>query len=83
MKTVFIFDQLGLEPIKFFVVEGNYTSLDQIYINSSDDKDKVEKLFSILDYDEHGNCKVKLLDKFPVEQFNSKEDKVVVVGFLP
>lgn len=83
MKTVFIFDQQGLEPMQFFVVEGDYTHLDNIYINSEDDENKIDELYNILYYDEHGKFKVNLLDKFPVEQFNSQEDKVVVVGFLP
>lgn len=83
MKTVFIFDQQGLEPMKFFVVEGDYTHLNNIYINSEDDENKIDELYNILYYDEHGKFKVNLLDKFPVEEFNSQEDKVVVVGFLP
>lgn len=82
MKTVFIYDdQSATEPIKFFVAEGDYSHLNKVYINASDNQYKVDELNSIL-FDDTWNYKVNLLKEFPVHDFNPNIDKVIVVGFI-
>jgi len=82
MKTVVIWDTMEAD-IKFFVLEGDYRHLDQVYLNSCGEdqiEEKQDELNDVLAYDEHGRPKVKMLDSFPLEE---KPDFVVVCGFIP
>ena len=54
MKTIFIYDQCCQEDIKFFILDGDYSHLDKIYINeSSDTEEEEQKQLEILDEAEH------------------------------
>ncbi len=83
MKTIVIWDQLGVEPLKFFVTDDKrFKTLDRVYINDSSAEPKKEKLLSRLIYDKDGNYLVTMLDNFPVTEVVSGVE-VVVCGFLP
>lgn len=81
MKTIFIWDT-QIDPIKFFVVDGDHSKLDGCYINGCEDGSLVDDLNEILDYDEDGIATgVKMLDSFPVDQVTT-DTKVIVAGFF-
>lgn len=83
MKTILIFDQLLMQPISFRVVEGDYSHLNQKYVNhyelSVEDSDEI---MGLLYKDDSGSPHDDWLDTFPVDQVTA-ETKVIVVGFLP
>lgn len=81
MKTIFIYDQCLIAPISFFVKEGNYSHLDNVYINESDNENLIDQLNDIL-FDAEWEYKIEFLDKFPTEEVE-KDTKVIIVGFLP
>lgn len=82
-KIVVIWDQLGQQPIKFFVTEEQqFLTLHDVYINDSSAHPVKERLLRTLMYDTNGNCLQLLLDVFPVETVQAGT-KVVVCGFLP
>jgi len=83
MKTILIFDQCFERPISFRVVEGDYSHLEQAYINhiALSDED-TDQLISLLYKNEEGDLHDDWMSEFPVAEVQS-DTKVVVVGFLP
>lgn len=86
MKTIVIWDQVGEDQIRFFVLEGDFSRLNRIYINTYFGRDKTseekaEELNEIV-YDANGKCRVSLLDSFPVELVE-KDTIVISAGFFP
>lgn len=86
MNIVVIWDQLGQEPLCFFVTQNpRFLVMDRLYINTyTDDADEKAKLAELctLMYDDEGNCKQTLLDVFPCEAARQGAP-VVICGFLP
>ena len=89
MKTVVIWDMCGQEPIKYFILDGDFTRLAGLYINTYTEKTpegrKKEKLLtelSKLTYDKIGTFLPVLLDDFPVQAVKDGA-QVIVAGFLP
>ena len=91
-STIFIYDQCMEEPIQFFILDGNYSNMNRIYINAHyEDKSKVklqDKLTTIL-YGKNGTLplQVTLLSDFPVEYLSTEgyagnKVHIVTVGFL-
>lgn len=85
-NIVVIWDQLGQEPLRFFVTQNlRFLEMDRSYINAyTDDAATEAKLVELcaLMYDDEGNCKQTLLDAFPCEAVRQGAS-VVVCGFLP
>ncbi len=82
MKTIVIYNPTE-SPVQFFVVKGDYTHLHRVDINSGVDEEKEKEVVQLIyDEDHDWNLKVEFLDEFPVDQYNPKEDKVIVIGFL-
>lgn len=79
VKTVIVFNELCDGEIKFIVFDGDFSHLNNIYING-EDEDKAQELYSLL-YDENGMKKVEFLLGFPMEIVRNKECKVIVCGF--
>ena len=85
MKTIFIYDQCCQEDIKFFVVPGDYSHLNNTYINAGDtpeDEEKSDELLSILYSEDMKTIIPQLLDYFPVKEV-TQATKVITVGWLP
>lgn len=89
MKTVVIWDMSGQEPIKYFILDGDFSKFNGLYINTYTEKTpegrKKEKLLtelSKLTYDKKGNFLPVLLDDFPVQAVKDGA-RVIVAGFLP
>jgi hypothetical protein len=89
MKTVVIWDMMGQEPIQYFVVTGDWSRFNHLYINTYTDKTpKGRQLESLLKdlqsfmYDESGNMLQTLLSDFPIEEVKDGA-QVIVCGFLP
>jgi hypothetical protein len=89
MKTVVIWDTCGAETIHFFILDGDLSRLNGLYINTYTEKTpegrKKEKLLnelSKLTYDKKGNFLQKLLPAFPVDEVKAGA-LVIVAGFLP
>jgi hypothetical protein len=92
MKTVLIYDDCH-EAIRFFVLDGDYRSLDKVYINACLDGTKKEQKAYEKKQDElsdlmygkknsGGSFKPEALDAFPVEAVKEGA-AVIVAGFLP
>jgi hypothetical protein len=81
-RTLFLYNEFeGL--VKFFILEGNYSHLDDVLLNEAveDAEDiKLQDELNTILFESDGKLKVTLLDKFPLgENFNH----VVNVGFIP
>lgn len=82
VKTVMIYDQLDA-ALKFLVLDGDYKHLDGIYINASNQDEKLQDELSNLLYDpKDGQDRVTLLTEFPMQAVRDGAD-VIVTGFLP
>ena len=85
-NIVVIWDQLGQEPLRFFVTQiQRFLEMDRLYINTyTDDADEEAKLAELctLMYDDDGNCKQTMLDTFPCDAVRAGAS-VVICGFLP
>lgn len=85
-NIVVIWDQLGQEPLRFFVTQNpRFLEMDRLYINAyTEDAATEAKLAELcaLMYDDDGNCKQTLLDAFPCEAV-WQGAPVVVCGFIP
>lgn len=64
MKTIVIWNELDAES-KYFVVDGDYSDLDDVYINATICSDEEQNCLSELVYTEEGQLKVKIEDEFP------------------
>jgi hypothetical protein len=89
MKTVVIWDRMGQEPIQYFVVSGDWSKFNNLYINTYTDKTPEGKrqaclLKDLTDlvYNESGTMLQTLLSDFPIEEVKAGA-KVIVCGFLP
>ena len=85
MKTVFIYDQCCQEEIKFFIVPGDYSHLNNTYINAGEtpeDEEKSDELLSILYTEDYQVFLQELLHSFPVKEI-TQSTKVITVGWLP
>lgn len=80
MKTVVIWDTIE-DAIRFFVLNGDFTRLDGVYINQCQDKELESELAAIV-YDKDGNEKIKMLGHFPTNEIK-KDTAVIACGFLP
>lgn len=82
MNTIFIYDQCGEGPIRFFVLDGDYSHLDGAYVNHFELAETVqEELCGIL-FNDEGEERHKMSDKFPLAAVQ-EDTKVVIIGFLP
>jgi hypothetical protein len=75
MITILIYDQCGEAPITFFVCDGDYRHLNGIYVNGTEDEEKMDELLSLVDTD-------NALMVFP-EDAMGPDTHVIVAGFLP
>lgn len=86
-KTIFIWDELD-QNIKFFVLDGDYTHLDGIYINNYCDEVQTKELLALV-YDENGDKIIEMDTKFPTSTFEDGNFyhgdlviEVVTCGFI-
>lgn len=80
MKTIVIWDDYGMSPIKFFYLIGDYRHLDKVYINSTENQALQDELSDIV-YESDGREKVDMTERFPLPL--QPDDAVIVAGFLP
>lgn len=83
MKTILIFDQCGDAPIQFFVLDGDYSRFNKVYIGTnSDDEEEVKLQDEVYDllYNEKGRLKLDPYPNFPTNSFDHNT-AVVVCGF--
>ncbi len=86
-NTIFIYDQCGQETVSFFSKEGDYSHLDQVYVNAMYDSEEENaqleisqsELVAIID-EAQNNAETTLT--FPLHLIG-EGTKVIVVGFLP
>ena len=68
-NIVVIWDQLGQEPLRFFVTQNQrFLDMDRMYINTyTDDEDEKARLGELcaLMYDDDGNCKQTIVTYSP------------------
>lgn len=79
-QTIVIWDEVEAS-LKFFKLQGDYSHLDRVYVNSDAPEEKIAELLELV-YDEN-------LEKFIVDihenfDFEVNSDvKVIVAGFYP
>lgn len=92
MKTIVIWDTCGEEDIKFFVVDGDKSHLDRVYINASEpegiEKEDWEDLQAELDIVQTLKNPRQMLTDFPGDVLIEQIQKglgiaVIVAGFIP
>lgn len=81
-NTIIIFD-MGEGEISFFVLEGDYSRLDRVWIGIADGRDKEQEELSDLFWDEKGEPKKEGLTHFPHEAYRPQETAVIICGFAP
>lgn len=79
MNTIIIWDECGESPVTFIVLEGDYSHLNNKYINSAEADS--EELYELM-YNVDGEFNQIQFDAFPLECVN-KDTKVIVCGFIP
>lgn len=88
MKTIVIWDQYGIEDIKFLIIEGDFSHLNNIYINLAyEDMAEVAKHDELCDLQE-GWSETQFLEDFPIsvvqnELTEGRTIKVITCGFVP
>ena len=82
MKTVLIYDQLLEEPLKFLVVDGDRSHLNDCYINSMDCTDEQADEINSLIFKEDWRYVDGFTQVFPTDAVVNGA-KVVVIGFIP
>lgn len=74
-----------MEPIKFAVLQGDYSHLDRIFINmatkDSTNRKRQDELSSLI-YDRAGKTIMRFYSTFPYKAMGPNT-KVIVAGFLP
>jgi hypothetical protein len=87
MKTIIIFEQCGQEALCFFVLDGDYSRFDGLYINQVPENAKEElDLFELNDllYDDNtGFFKLNGLNHFPIKVALKQPEellKVIIAG---
>ncbi|WP_407304013.1 hypothetical protein [Acinetobacter sp.] len=81
-KTIIIYDQCGLMPVEFYVLDGDYRHLNGIYGNHSKQSKKLTDELCDLFYDEEGESLLTPVETFPVDEVKNGAF-VIVAGFLP
>lgn len=86
-NTIIIWDGCGDgEPIKFFVVEGDYMSLDGTILNCEGDGANVARLQGLMwDMSDETmfDWRVPPTPSFPHEAYTPGETAVIVCGMIP
>jgi hypothetical protein len=77
--TVIVWDMMGEEPIRFAVVDGNYSDLNGIYINGEGSESQMDKLSDLQATQEF---KETLSERFPYDAVKEGA-KVIVCGWVP
>lgn len=80
MNTIVIWDIIE-DAIRFFNLEGDFTHLNGVYINSAQDQEKQDEL-NLIVYNEEGNHRVHMQQDFPYQCFEPGKTKVIVCGFI-
>ena len=76
MKTLVLYNDMWSNRPQFFLIDGDYSHLDGVYINSDSDKEKIKELTNIL-FTEGEGVKVNLFDK-PTKDW----DIFIQVGYI-
>lgn len=75
MNTIIIYDQCGEADITFYIVEGDKSHLNKIYINACDQDEALQdELYELIQ-------KYTAIKDFPIYQIG-RETRVIVAGFL-
>lgn len=81
MKTLLIYNAIEY-PLKYSILEGDYSDLNGICINSYDeDENKVKKTCSLL-YDDEGNFLIDFSEDISLVE-DKNWDKVAIITFIP
>lgn len=84
MKTILIYDQCGEAPVRFAVLDGDYSRLNRIYVNNIRCDESLCDELSDLVHDKKGHEILHFTETFPKEVLLAHPDtKVIVAGFLP
>lgn len=94
-KSLVIFDQCGQYELQFYVVEGDQTKFQNVYINggpvegfkgTDEDWDALIEELNVLFYDENGEKVIHPEPSFPTHlgaEIQAGTCAVVVCGFFP
>lgn len=79
MQTVMIYDELDGQGVGFILFDEDMTRFNNTYVNDMNSQLSSE-LCDII-FDDDGEYKVKVLDKFPTEAVRNGAE-VIVAGFI-
>lgn len=80
MKTIIIYSDFQDLP-KFFVVDGDYSHLNNVVVNNTNNAQLEDELIALL-FDEKHQFKHKKCNKFPhYKVFNKEDVEIINVGW--
>lgn len=82
IKTAVIFDRCEAN-IEFYVLNGDYRHLDNIYINDFDNEEELNNELDSLFYEDNGKNRQEEVSKTEFEQAIREGATMIVVGLLP
>lgn len=81
-NTIIIYSDY--EGVNFFVLDGDQTHFDGVFINAYDDATaELQDELGMIVYNSNGECIVDMLESFPHDQYIPGETAVIVAGFIP
>ena len=92
MKTIVIWDQCGQADISFFVVQGDKSHLNNLYIGGYITEEQEDEINQMIAYNDDGNPQVKMLMQFPTYELSYINNgrtvfdfdvKIITCGFIP
>lgn len=83
MKTIIIWDEGNCE-LKFFLLDGDHSKFNEIYINAAGVDIELESELTALIFTEEGSLLIEPLPSFPdLKLLDPFTTKVIVAGFIP
>jgi len=79
-KTIFIYYSEYNDYVQFFIKEGDYRHLNNVYVNGIGEENLQEELSNII-FDNEGELCVKMLSDFPINEVE-KNIAVITCGFV-
>lgn len=81
-NTIVIFEA-GDGVISFYVLEGDHSHLDRIWIGLADGEDEKQEELSDLLFDDTGNQNLTGSQEFPHASYRPQATSVIVCGLVP
>lgn len=81
MKTLVIWDQVGGDDVKMFWLDGDYSHLNRVYINSTESSGIQQDELHKIVYNDDGSYKVQTFVELPLT-LDEPGVSIIVAGFI-